>query len=177
MPSAFAHAVSALAIGKAFQEEHYNWKFWLGSIICSAIPDIDVAMFSFGIPYEHWLGHRGFLHSIPFSFGFGLLMGMIMYGFKIFQKDHIPILCCFILCTLSHGLLDMTTNGGHGIALFAPFSDERYFFAFRPIQVSPIGVENFFSEWGWRVLVSEAKWVGLPSLFVYGMISVYRKIK
>jgi inner membrane protein len=28
----------------------------------------------------------------------------------------------------SHGVLDALTNGGHGIAFFSPFLNERYFF-------------------------------------------------
>ena len=55
------------------------------------------------------------------------------------------------------------TNGGLGVALLAPFSEERFFFSFRPIQVSPIGAGAFFTEWGLRVLKSEGLWVGLPS--------------
>ena len=54
--------------------------------------------------------------------------------------------------TLSHGLLDMLTNGGLGVALFVPMSNERYFFPWRPITVSPIGLSRFVSAWGLRVL-------------------------
>jgi len=67
--------------------------------------------------------------------------------------------------TASHGLLDALTNGGRGIAFFAPFSDHRYFFPWRPIQVSPIGV-GFFSARGLRVLASEAGWIWLPSAII-----------
>jgi inner membrane protein len=57
----------------------------------------------------------------------------------------------FFLITASHGILDAFTNGGLGIALFSPFDNSRYFFPFRPIQVSPIGA-GFFSMRGLRVL-------------------------
>jgi len=65
--------------------------------------------------------------------------------------------------TASHGLLDACTDGGLGVAFFSPFDTTRYFFAFRPIAVSPIGV-RFFSERGISVLWSELVWVWIPLL-------------
>ena len=75
----------------------------------------------------------------------------------------------FFLCGSSHGLLDMMTSGGLGVALFAPFYNERYFFPFRPVKVSPIGIDRFFSEWGLKVLWTEFLWIGVPC-FLYLMI-------
>ena len=48
----------------------------------------------------------------------------------------------------SHALLDAMTNGGLGVAVYWPFSLKRIFLPFKPIQVSPIGISNFFTEWG-----------------------------
>ncbi len=56
-------------------------------------------------------------------------------------------------------MLDATTNGGLGIAFFSPFDLDRYFLPWRPLQVSPIGLGAFFSDWGWEVIKSEAMWV------------------
>jgi hypothetical protein len=36
------------------------------------------------------------------------------------------------LATASHGILDAFTDGGRGIAFFAPFGTERYFFPHHP---------------------------------------------
>jgi inner membrane protein len=58
------------------------------------------------------------------------------------------------------------TNGGLGVALYWPFSLERIFLPFRPIQVSPIEVSSFFTEWGLRVIVSELIWVLFPALVI-----------
>ncbi len=69
------------------------------------------------------------------------------------------------LFTLSHGLLDALTDGGLGIAFFAPFNETRYFFPWRPIMVSPIGLSQFFSSWGLGVLLSELIWIGIPVTF------------
>jgi inner membrane protein len=52
------------------------------------------------------------------------------------------------------------------VAFFAPFWDERYFFPWRVIRVSPISVTRFFSDKGIQVLKSEWVWVWIPSLAV-----------
>jgi inner membrane protein len=54
----------------------------------------------------------------------------------------------------SHGILDTLTDGGLGIALLWPFSNERFFAPWRPIPVAPIGMA-FFSSWGMRVAAAE----------------------
>ena len=79
----------------------------------------------------------------------------------------------FTAVTASHGLLDALTNGGRGIAFFAPFSDHRYFFPWRPIQVSPIGV-GFFSPRGLRVLASESGWIWVPSAIIAVSARLFR---
>ena len=69
------------------------------------------------------------------------------------------------LCTLSHGVLDAATNGGLGIAFFSPLSNSRYFWPWRPIAVSPIGI-RFFSGRGLAVISSELRWIWAPCLAV-----------
>ena len=70
------------------------------------------------------------------------------------------------LAMASHGLFDAFTNGGLGVALLAPFSNERFFFPWQPIEVSPLGLSRIFSARGVEVLASELLWVGIPSLGV-----------
>ncbi|HMX44029.1 MAG TPA: metal-dependent hydrolase, partial [Elusimicrobiota bacterium] len=83
----------------------------------------------------------------------------------------------FFLALASHGVADALTNGGLGIAFFAPFSNARYFFPFRPVAVSPIGLERFFSSRGGAVLRSEAIWLVLPSLGVFAAATIARGIE
>jgi inner membrane protein len=61
-------------------------------------------------------------------------------------------------------VLDAMTNGGIGIAFWAPFDGTRYYLPWRPIVVSPLGVSRFLSPWGVAVMVSEVLWVWLPAL-------------
>ena len=74
----------------------------------------------------------------------------------------------FSVVTASHGLLDALTDGGRGIALLAPFSAERFYFPWRPIHVSPIGL-RFFSARGLDVALSELQWVWVPCALAVGV--------
>jgi len=69
----------------------------------------------------------------------------------------------FFIATASHGFLDAITDGGLGVAFFAPFDNHRYFLPLRPIHVSPIGAGRFFAHRGLEVLQSELLWIWLPA--------------
>lgn len=165
MASIFGHALTAFAIGKPMVKKLLNLKLVLLGIICSIIPDADVLGFQFGIPYKSFWGHRGFTHSFVFAIILAILLVFTFYKTKR-SKDKISIAFYLFICTASHGILDALTNGGKGVALLAPFDNSRYFFPFRPIKVSPIGMTNFFSEWGFKVVLSELIWIGIPSIFI-----------
>lgn len=69
------------------------------------------------------------------------------------------------------------TSGGKGVGFLIPFDNERYFFSFRGIKVSPLGIENFFSEWGFKVILSEFKYIAMPCLFVLSVLIVIKKCR
>lgn len=130
------------------------------------LPDIDVVGFAFGVRYGSMLGHRGLTHSIAFALLTGAVVGSLFFRRRPGQLSRLQLILYFTFVTLSHPLLDALTNGGLGVALFAPFSSARYFFPWRPIEVSPLGV-GFFSERGAAVIASEIIWVWLPALLIY----------
>ena len=166
MASAFGHALTAYSLGKIYPKSINSWKFLALGVICSIIPDADIITFQFGIPYEHLFGHRGFFHSFLFAAILGLFATIIFYSKQAFGLKGIGLFTYFTLCTASHGLLDAMTSGGLGVAFFSPWDNTRHFLPWRPIKVSPIGLENFFSEWGWQVVKSEMVWIGLPCVLV-----------
>jgi inner membrane protein len=167
MASIFGHAISAWAIGSWLPAPMRTVSFWLLAVACTVLPDADVLAFKLGIPYEHVLGHRGITHSIPFGLVAGFLLGWIFFRKKATKTtDWIITGLVLALCWISHGVLDGMTNGGLGVAYFAPFDVNRYFLPWRPIQVSPLGVSRFFSSWGIQVLVSELVWIVFPTLFI-----------
>src|SRR5581483_4343148 len=131
-----------------------------------------------GVPYESLWGHRGITHSLFFA---ALLALVIMYFFykhqKMFSKNWLLLFGFFFAAGASHGVLDAMTTGGMGVAFFAPFDDGRYFFAFRPIRVSPISITRFFSSYGWVVLKSEFVWVWIPSIIIYTAAFLVKKMR
>jgi|TARA_B110000967_G_scaffold209907_1_gene268491 inner membrane protein len=170
MASVFGHSLAAIALGKTFSEELRKPKFWVLGILCSIAPDADVLGFKFGVPYGSFWGHRGFTHSFFFAILFGVAITFLFYTPKR------PILSLyFALCTASHSLLDAMTTGGLGVAFFSPFENSRYFLPWSPIQVSPIGLKQFFSEWGLEVIKSEIIWIGIPLLITVLSISICKK--
>ncbi len=126
-------------------------------IAASILPDTDVAAFAMGIPYAHPLGHRGVTHSIAFA----LIVAVIGTLVTRTREARGATFAFIFICAISHPLFDAMTDGGLGVAFFAPFRNERYFFPWTPIRVSPIGA-GFFSARGMQTLVSELVWVWLP---------------
>ncbi|AKQ44762.1 hypothetical protein TH63_02600 [Rufibacter radiotolerans] len=176
MASAFAHALVAVALGKGANLKGKTFKLLGLGAFCTVFPDADVVMFKFGVPYEHFLGHRGFSHSLVFALLLGLLVTFLFYRrTSLFSASGFKYVLFFFLCTASHPLLDAMTSGGLGVAIFSPFDNTRYFLPWRPIQVSPIGVKNFFSSRGVAVLKSEFLWVGLPCMVYLLLVYLVRQ--
>jgi inner membrane protein len=159
--SVISHAVAALGIGACFYRPAAAKRVW---VVCSIIPDPDVIGFRFGIHYGGFWGHWGFTHSLLFA---ALLASAIMIlgsPRAIPRLTRYSVWSYLLLATASHGLLDAMTDGGLGLAFFAPFDNRRYFLPWRPIRVSPIGVGRFFTERGLSVLQSEVFRIWIPAV-------------
>ena len=176
MASFFSHAAVGLVIGRISTSRSMPPRFWWLSILCSILPDADVLSFVFGIDYGSLLGHRGLTHSLSFA----LMLSVIVV--RIWLKDEQTwsrtgwmLIAHFFLVTASHGMLDAMTDGGLGVAFFAPFDNNRYFLPWRPVQVSPIGIAPFFSRYGLDVLLSELVWIWIPVGFSWVLIRILLK--
>jgi inner membrane protein len=147
----------------------------LAAIACAAsvLPDVDSLGFAAGIPYGHPLGHRGITHSLPFA----LLVALASMAFaKRLGSSGTMTFAVVFASAASHGVLDALTTGGLGVAFFSPFSNRRYFLPWRVIVVSPIGITPFLSEWGLRVVKSEAVWIWLPAAVLASAGAALRRI-
>jgi inner membrane protein len=163
LPSVISHPAVVLALAPAFAQRGVGPKHWLLGALCTVVPDGDTLGYFLGVPYGSVFGHRGLTHSLAFAFALALLVAPLAR--RLDPRASFRVLVAFLfLCAASHGLLDMLTDGGKGVALFAPFSNERHFFAWRPILVSPLGLSRFLHGAGLRVLASELLWVWLPSI-------------
>ncbi|MBP0903092.1 metal-dependent hydrolase [Mariniflexile gromovii] len=160
MASIFGHSVVGFTLTKVMDTKHTKWLL-LAAIFSTILPDFDVISFHFGIPYLHPLGHRGFTHSILFAFLWACAL-----TFTLGKQRKLIWFSVIFLSTLSHGVLDACTSGGKGVGFFIPFDNVRYFFPFREIKVSPLGIGKFFSERGLKVIFSEFKYIMLPCFII-----------
>lgn len=176
MPSVFTHAAAALALGKVSTGEKMPARFWVLSAFCAVVPDADAISFFFHLQRGSMFGHRGFSHSLFFAALLALLV--VCFAFRktpAFSKNWWKLVVYFFIVTTSHGLLDALTDGGSGVAFFAPFDATRYFFPWRPIEVSPIGL-RFFSPRGLEVIASEFVWVWVPAALLVLFAWLYRRL-
>ncbi|MEP5339220.1 MAG: metal-dependent hydrolase [Algibacter sp.] len=160
MASIFGHGIVGFTLAKVIDQQNLKWLIF-AAVVSTILPDFDVISFKLGIAYEHPLGHRGFTHSILFAFLWALIL-MFLLG----KRNKIIWFFVILLSTLSHGLFDAMTSGGRGVGFFIPFNNDRFFFPYRDIKVSPIGIEKFFSEWGIQVILSEFKYIFLPCFII-----------
>jgi inner membrane protein len=177
MASAFSHAFAALALGKVYTAERMPVRLWVLSAACAVLPDADVIAFAFGVRYDSMLGHRGLSHSLFFALLLGCSVVWLFFREALpFSRRWWTLVLYFFIVTASHGLLDAMTNGGLGVAFFAPFDAARYFLPWRPIEVSPIGIGPFFSARGVAVLTSEFIWIWIPAALVLTALWLYRRL-
>lgn len=163
MPSIITHTAVPIAIACAAGTRKVPPSLLVAAMAASILPDADVIGFSFGVPYAHVFGHRGFFHAPLFA----LLVSL--FGALAWRKlgtSYKSVFAVLFLSMVSHGVLDAATSGGLGIAFLSLFSNHRYFLPWHPIVVSPFGVSRFFSSWGLRVIQSEFIWVWVPCLVI-----------
>ena len=163
MPTPITHAFVAVALGRTAAGGRPPLRFWLLLAALGALPDLDTFTFALGIPYQSVWGHRGITHSLLFALVVSFVAAWLTHGtFSAFFKTRWRLWAVLFGIMAAHPLADAMTNGGLGVAFFAPIDNTRYFLPWRPIQVSPIGIRRFLTHRGLRVAISEALCVWLP---------------
>ena len=175
MPTIFTHALVVVCAGAAVPVRRRRPPlFWVVLAGLAVLPDLDVIAFAVGVSYRSPWGHRGASHSPAVAVLVGLLAAAL-------TRHRVPIrwpalAAAYAAAMASHGVLDAFTDGGLGVAFLFPFDDTRYFAPWRPVLVSPLGLD-FFSEWGAAVIGSEVRWLWLPSAVLLGLGAVLRRIR
>ncbi len=174
MPTVLTHPVVAAALGRVAGVRR-------GALVAgaalAAIPDLDVYIArAAGVWDHHWLGHRGFTHSLAFAVAMALAVALIFREPRRWSAGWWRLALFLAACGASHGLLDAMTNGGPGVMLLWPFSAEPHFFPWRPIPVSPIG-RGFFSEYGRQVFMYELAWIWAPCAAVIAASRLARRVR
>jgi inner membrane protein len=161
MPTILTHALVPL-LGQYAARGRFSRRLVAAGVIVAMLPDADVVSFAFGIPYGSDFGHRGASHSLAAA----VLLGLVAASMAPALRSSRLSAFLFVGASgASHGLTDMLTNGGRGVALFWPASDARLFWPVTPVQVSPIG-PGFFSGEGFSVLISELIWIIVPLVLI-----------
>src|SRR6266511_3634838 len=120
MASALSHAVAGLAIGTAFWRPGVPAPFWVAGAAVATLPDLDSIGFRFGVAYGDMLGHRGLTHSLVFAALLGAGVVAVAFPSGAGSVSRSQLWLYLFLATASHGVLDELTNGGLGVAFFAP---------------------------------------------------------
>ncbi len=179
MATAFTHALVGAALTPLAPAELPRRVLVPTLALLAVLPDLDVAAFYLGIPYSHPLGHRGFSHS--FIFAAVLAVGVGYAGFQGVRGSSAwawwRLLAVLAMACASHGLLDAFTNAGLGVGFWIPFSNERFFFPWRPLETSPLGVSAFFDGPALRILANEFVWVWMPLVALFTLRLVWRARK
>jgi inner membrane protein len=123
----------------------------------SLAPDVDVIAFRLGISYSAPFGHRGAAHSICAALALAFIAALAARRTpeQVAGQTRLRLWLVCTIVAISHGLLDTLTDGGLGIALLWPLSNQRYFAPWRPIPVAPIGA-RMLTMTGVRVVMTEA---------------------
>lgn len=172
MPTILTHTAVPLAIGIGLGSRRVSKRLLVLGAICSMLPDLDVVAFRFNVAYADAFGHRGASHSLVFALALGILAALFASRLRTTR------LIAFLFVSssaISHGILDTFTNGGHGVALWWPFSMERIFSPWPVIEVSPLSLRRVFSDRGLEVILSELMWVWLPGVIVCAVLLLLRR--
>ena len=124
MPSPIAHAVSGYVLSELFplksrpfhQGKRYHWESFAAVFIAIAADFDFIPQLLTGERF-----HRGLTHTLLFTVGLSLVIGLLGSRFKKFSAQ--KLIGWTLIIYGSHLLLDIFTAGGSGVQIFSPFSD------------------------------------------------------
>lgn len=120
-------AVLGAAIGQSVLGSKIQNKGIILGAIVATIPDLDVFLYLIYDSYKMLSIHRGFSHSILFSFIGAFLIAYVLSKWKwTVHVSFLRLLLFSWLCLITHVLLDAFT--AYGTQLFLPFSNYRVSF-------------------------------------------------
>jgi membrane-bound metal-dependent hydrolase YbcI (DUF457 family) len=137
---------------------------WVGSVIASGLPDLDLVGTMFGISPTR--AHRGATHSL-------LVLGMVVLvaiGLSLQFDSFVghDLVAVWSLALLSHPIVDLLATGPQaarkrfGLPLFWPLWSRRWYLRRPPLR--PPSLEQYRSGSIWRLL--------LPELTLFGPLCI-----
>lgn len=142
--------VLGAAIGEALLGKKIGNKGAIIGVIVATVPDLDVLLHLFYDKFDMLSIHRGYSHSIIFSFLGSVLIAFLLSKTKWTQDIPFKRILLFSwLCLFTHMLLDTFT--AYGTQLFLPFSDSRVGFdsinVVDPVYTIPLIIGLVLSLW------------------------------
>lgn len=126
------HLLVPLAAAVAFAKRPIPWKLVIIAAIAAAAPDIDGLFKHFlHVPESSVYAHRGALHSLFVALAAGVVAALFHKRLGVRPLTAGVLIAAAMA---SHGLLDMMTDGGQGVAYLWPLSSLRLFADWRPIH-------------------------------------------
>ncbi|SRR6266446_2755404 len=125
MPTPLSHAAVGFAIAAWTQPAPPARRVGLVAAACAALPDIDF----FGWP----VAHRAITHSLAFALIGALVITAACFRSEQWTRRRSRIALVLGLALLSHSCLDALSTYSFGVEFFAPFSDQRFRFAWTPL--------------------------------------------
>ena len=119
MPLPVAHSLIGASVAAAIHGKAPSWwKLLCISAFLGVFPDFDYILNWLHIGWGGW--HHGFTHSFVFALFAGAATALIT-GWR-----NVRSFVAFTAAIASHGLLDYLITESRGIALFWPFTNQRY---------------------------------------------------
>ena len=120
MPLPIAHGLVGAAVVVALSKpsQPFNWKLVLIGALLGMSPDFDYALNWLRISGGGW--HHGFTHSLLFAFILGIVTAIAL------GERTVRGIAVLVAATASHTLLDFMMTESRGVALWWPFTNQRY---------------------------------------------------
>ena len=136
MPMTTTHLLVPLAATVAFAKRPIPWKLVIVAAIAAAAPDVDGLFKHFlHVPEGSNYSHRGALHSLFVAVAAGFIAALFHRRLRVGPLTAGVIVAAAMA---SHGILDMMTDAGQGVAYLWPLSSVRLFADWRPIHSGPV---------------------------------------
>jgi inner membrane protein len=127
VPSSVAHGCAALALGAAILPRPLPRRLAVTGVACAVLIDLDAIGRPFGRGDVEWLGgHRALTHSLFFAVIVAALLTLIWKGPASGAYARWRVFAFLAGAMIAHGILDMFTDNHPAVAIFAPFSWQRF---------------------------------------------------
>lgn len=151
MPMTTTHALVPIAAALAFSNRPVPWRLVAAAALAAALPDVDwVVRHVFRAPEASIYAHRGAAHSLFAALAAGLVAACFHKHLKVRALTAAVVVAAGMA---SHGLLDMFTDSGRGVAYLWPVSSVRLFADWRPLHSVPVHMAHLISGLSVRLVV------------------------